>query len=235
MYMMNIKLFKGLDSNVVDFTYVGNVVHALLLAGNVLTKSSKVNGKAYFITNDEPITFWDMLSLVLIGLGKLPPYIPIPYWICYVGSIVVEQILHLVQTITEKRITSAFTPSKVQLAGLSHCYSCVSAAQDLGYKPIWNMQQGLLESFEFFKQDSPKKAFRTYTKEQVAEHNTKDDVWIIVKDRVYDVSEYVEEHPGGDAILNNAGKDSTKGVYGAQHPPTVIEHLEYYCIGKLQN
>jgi len=31
---------------------------------------------------------------------------------------------------------------------------------------------------------------------------------------VYDVTPYVEEHPGGDAILNNAGRDSTKGFYG---------------------
>lgn len=32
--------------------------------------------------------------------------------------------------------------------------------------------------------------------------------------QVYDVTPYVEEHPGGDAILNNAGGDSTEGFYG---------------------
>jgi len=32
--------------------------------------------------------------------------------------------------------------------------------------------------------------------------------------QVYDVTPYVEEHPGGDAILNNAGRDSTAGFYG---------------------
>lgn len=32
--------------------------------------------------------------------------------------------------------------------------------------------------------------------------------------QVYDVTPYVFEHPGGDAILNNAGGDSTKGFYG---------------------
>ncbi|RLM61411.1 hypothetical protein C2845_PM14G10390 [Panicum miliaceum] len=31
---------------------------------------------------------------------------------------------------------------------------------------------------------------------------------------VYDVTPYVEEHPGGDAILNNAGGDSTEGFFG---------------------
>lgn len=32
--------------------------------------------------------------------------------------------------------------------------------------------------------------------------------------QVYDVTSYVEEHPGGDAILAHAGDDSTEGFYG---------------------
>ena len=32
--------------------------------------------------------------------------------------------------------------------------------------------------------------------------------------QVYDVTAYVEEHPGGDDILNNAGGDSTEGFFG---------------------
>jgi hypothetical protein len=38
--------------------------------------------------------------------------------------------------------------------------------------------------------------------------------------QVYDATPYVEEHPGGDAILNNAGADSTEGFFG----------LVTYCI-----
>ncbi|THU46406.1 hypothetical protein C4D60_Mb09t04610 [Musa balbisiana] len=62
------------------------------------------------------------------------------------------------------------------------------------------------------------KTIRTYTKEEVSLHNTRTDCWIIVKDKVYNVTPYVEEHPGGDAILNNAGGDSTKGFYGSSMP-----------------
>ena len=32
--------------------------------------------------------------------------------------------------------------------------------------------------------------------------------------QVYDVTPFVEEHPGGDAIMNNAGADSSEGFYG---------------------
>ncbi|CAD6265558.1 unnamed protein product [Miscanthus lutarioriparius] len=55
---------------------------------------------------------------------------------------------------------------------------------------------------------------RSFTKEEISKHNTRKDCWIIIKDKVYDVTPYVEEHPGGDAILNNAGGDSTEGFFG---------------------
>ncbi|KAF0899416.1 hypothetical protein E2562_019534 [Oryza meyeriana var. granulata] len=55
---------------------------------------------------------------------------------------------------------------------------------------------------------------RSYTKEEISAHNTRTDCWVIIKDKVYDVTSYVEEHPGGDAILNNAGGDSTEGFFG---------------------
>ena len=40
-----------------------------------------------------------------------------------------------------------------------------------------------------------------FTKEEVSKHNTKDDCWLIIHGKVYDVSDYVDEHPGGDVIL----------------------------------
>ncbi|CAO2163504.1 unnamed protein product [Urochloa humidicola] len=55
---------------------------------------------------------------------------------------------------------------------------------------------------------------KSYTKAEVSKHNTRKDCWIIIKEKVYDVTPYVEEHPGGDAILNNAGDDSTEGFFG---------------------
>ena len=38
---------------------------------------------------------------------------------------------------------------------------------------------------------------------------------------MYDLTQYVDEHPGGDSILNNVGGDSTEGFHGPQHPATV--------------
>ncbi|KAG2642862.1 cytochrome B5-like protein isoform X1 [Panicum virgatum] len=79
------------------------------------------------------------------------------------------------------------------------------------------------------------KTSRSYTMKEVSTHNTRKDCWIIIKDKVYDVTAYAEEHPGGDAILNNAGGDSTEGFFGPQHGTRVFDIIEDFCIGRLKD
>jgi cytochrome b involved in lipid metabolism len=53
-----------------------------------------------------------------------------------------------------------------------------------------------------------------FSKEEIAKHNKEDDCWIIIDDKVYDVSPFVSQHPGGvGAITKNAGKDSSEGFH----------------------
>lgn len=86
----------------------------------------------------------------------------------------------------------------------------------------------------------PKPAqLRGYTRAEVAKHTTEGDLWLILKNKnkgsdrymVYDVSSYVDHHPGGDAIFTHAGGDCTEGFHGIQHPPTVFDLVEEYVIG----
>jgi cytochrome b involved in lipid metabolism len=74
-----------------------------------------------------------------------------------------------------------------------------------------------------------------FTKEEVAKHNTSSDAWLIIDGKVYDVTDYIDSHPGGDAILNNVGQDSSKGFHGPQHPVSVWDVLANYYIGDLVN
>ncbi|KAB1996185.1 hypothetical protein ES319_D13G214500v1 [Gossypium barbadense] len=56
----------------------------------------------------------------------------------------------------------------------------------------------------------------------------------VANSKVYDVTSYVEEHPGGDAILAHAGDDSTEGFYGPQHATRVFDMIDDFYIGDLQ-
>eukprot|EP00746_Dinoflagellata_sp_MGD_P159719 gnl/MRDRNA2_/MRDRNA2_86755_c1_seq1.p1 gnl/MRDRNA2_/MRDRNA2_86755_c1~~gnl/MRDRNA2_/MRDRNA2_86755_c1_seq1.p1 ORF type:complete len:826 (+),score=198.86 gnl/MRDRNA2_/MRDRNA2_86755_c1_seq1:98-2479(+) len=62
-----------------------------------------------------------------------------------------------------------------------------------------------------------------FTKEEVAKHNNKQSCWVILNDRVLDVTEFLKDHPGGElAILTFAGKDATE-EFDMIHPPDVID------------
>ncbi|KAJ6188984.1 Cytochrome b5 [Penicillium mononematosum] len=73
-----------------------------------------------------------------------------------------------------------------------------------------------------------------YTLEEVHNHNKPDDVWIILHNKVYDVTKYLEDHPGGSAILIGvAGTDATEAFEETGHSDEAREELEQYYVGDL--
>ena len=74
---------------------------------------------------------------------------------------------------------------------------------------------------------------RNYSSAEVAQHNQIDSLWIILKGKVYDVTPYIEEHPGGSAIFRHGGQDSTEGFFGPQHPERVFDLIDDFYIGDL--
>ena len=73
-----------------------------------------------------------------------------------------------------------------------------------------------------------------FTVDEVAKHCVETDCWIIVDSKVYDITTYIEQHPGGETILKNAGGDASKGVHGPQHPITMWTILADYHIGDIK-
>lgn len=57
---------------------------------------------------------------------------------------------------------------------------------------------------------------------EISSHNTPEDLWIIVDNTVYDLTDFASEHPGGSGILHlYAGRDATK-PYSEVHAPSLI-------------
>ena len=53
-----------------------------------------------------------------------------------------------------------------------------------------------------------------YSMDEVAKHNKKDDLWIVVKGIVMDVTNWLDDHPGGpQALMNFMGRDATEGEF----------------------
>lgn len=65
--------------------------------------------------------------------------------------------------------------------------------------------------------------------EEIKKHNRKTDCWIILENKVYDITNYIKYHPGGDIILDAAGKDGTS-LYQYYHPWVNVQAL----IGRFQ-
>jgi len=79
-----------------------------------------------------------------------------------------------------------------------------------------------------------------FTLKEVAEHDTKEDCWIIIEGTVYDISTYIERHPPPlDLVIKDCGKDATlgwntKGSKNKPHSKKAHTMLQKYELGKLQ-
>lgn len=75
-------------------------------------------------------------------------------------------------------------------------------------------------------------ASKIYSLEEVKEHTTAKSCWIIVHGKVYDVTDFLEEHPGGyDIILQVTGRDATQDFEEIGHSKSAYALLEKHLIG----
>ena len=63
----------------------------------------------------------------------------------------------------------------------------------------------------------PRSSAKTFSLAFVASHSTPTDCWVVVRNKVYDVTAWVPQHPGGALIYINAGNDCTQ-LFDSYHP-----------------
>ncbi|KAK8494188.1 hypothetical protein V6N12_067068 [Hibiscus sabdariffa] len=77
---------------------------------------------------------------------------------------------------------------------------------------------------------------KVFTFAQVSEHNHRKDCWLIINGKVYDVTKFLEDHPGGDEVLLSAtGKDATDDFEDVGHSDSAIDMMDQYCVGGLMS
>ncbi|KAH8160328.1 hypothetical protein CIB48_g7926 [Xylaria polymorpha] len=91
---------------------------------------------------------------------------------------------------------------------------------------------------ESAKPSQPKKFSipeKEYTLEEVAKHNKKEDLWVVVKGVVMDLSNWLEEHPGGpQAIMNFMGRDATEEFEMLHDDEVIPKYAPEQVIGRVK-
>uniref|UniRef100_A0A915ABE5 Cytochrome b5 n=1 Tax=Parascaris univalens TaxID=6257 RepID=A0A915ABE5_PARUN len=77
-------------------------------------------------------------------------------------------------------------------------------------------------------------SLKKVTRAEVAEHNNNKSAWIILGNKVYDVSKFLDEHPGGcEVLLEQAGIDGTEAFEDVGHSTDARAMRETYLIAEI--
>ena len=122
---------------IVDATYVDNAAAAHLLAADKLDPGSVVAGRAYFITNDEPLDLWDFVNSILAVHRLAPVTDSIAPWKAKLAGRLCEALWRVLPG------EPPLTRFVVSQLSTSHWYDITAAKRDLGYAPVVSVAEGL--------------------------------------------------------------------------------------------
>ena len=130
----------GDGRNRVDLTHIDNVVAAHLLAERALAApAAPAAGRAYFITNGEPVALWPWINDLLTRLGLAP----IHRRLSRRGAVAAGAVCEALWTLLPLRGEPPMTRFAAKELATDHWFSIAAARRDLGYEPSVTMATGL--------------------------------------------------------------------------------------------
>jgi sterol-4alpha-carboxylate 3-dehydrogenase (decarboxylating) len=160
----------GDNNNLFDFTYVGNIAHGHVLAliallhtqkmlPTVPLDSERVDGEAFFITNGEPVYFWDFARTVWHEAGDRLPLSSV-WHLSADTAWAIGTVLEWVFWVLGK--TPNLTRAQVRYSSMSKYHSINKARTRLGYEPIVSLGEGIKRGVQHIleqeKKEGEKKA-----------------------------------------------------------------------------
>ena len=154
----------GGNENLFDFTYVGNVAYAHILAAVALMDThalttqpldhEKVDGEAFFITNAQPVYFWDFARMVWKAAGDETG--PEQIWTIEKSvGLPLASIIEWLFWFAGGR-TPNLTRKMVQYSCMTRFYSVDKARKLFGYGPRWGMEEGIVRTVKWFQERDAK-------------------------------------------------------------------------------
>lgn len=132
----------GDGSNLVDVTYIDDCVQAHKKAMQALENNQHRGGKTYFISQGEPINFWDWINKVLVLNGQVKIEKKISKKLAYILATIAEGYSFL----TNKE--PLLTRFLVDELATDHYFNITAAKRDLGYCPSVSIDQALSLTFK---------------------------------------------------------------------------------------
>jgi nucleoside-diphosphate-sugar epimerase len=129
----------GKQPCIVDTVYVDNAAKAHLLAADRLMPGSFVAGKAYFITNGEPLPLWEMVNRILAAAGLPPVTATVSPGTAKAAATICESLWRMLKLSGEPPLTR-FVAEELSTA---HWFDISAARRDLGYTPEISIKEGL--------------------------------------------------------------------------------------------
>jgi 2-alkyl-3-oxoalkanoate reductase len=140
----------GKKPHLVDCLYIDNAAEAHLLAADRLEPGSTIGGKAYFISQGEPIEIAKLMSLI-IGTAGFPPIDrTVPPAVAYAAGWLLEMIYTLFRIQKEPPMTRFLA----EQLSTSHWFDITAARRDLDYHPTVSIEQGLKRLEEWLRNQS---------------------------------------------------------------------------------
>ncbi len=134
----------GNGNNALPFVYVTDVAHALMLAA----ENPDAVGKAFNITNDEPITQEGMLRAIAEEMGAAPPRIHVPYHALYAAAWGAERVEAVVKPGRQPIVTRL----GVKLFGTDNRHSIQRAREVLGFEPQVPLREGVRLAANWYRE-----------------------------------------------------------------------------------
>ena len=138
----------GRGENKVDLTHITNVVDAHLLAeGALVQPNSPAGGRAYFITNGEPVPLWPWINGLLRDLGQPPVTKKIPLGLTFALGGLLEAFWRINGRDGEPPMTR-FVAKEM---ATDHYFNISAARRDLGFHPLMTMAEGTADLVAHYK------------------------------------------------------------------------------------
>jgi len=161
----HVKVLVGSKHAKLDNSYVHNLIHGFILAGEHLVPGGSAPGQAYFINDGEPINMFEFSRPVVEACGQRWPRLRVSgAFVRWVMTI--WQWLHFRVGLPKP----LFEPLAVERLYLDNYFSIAKAERDLGYRPLFTTEQAMheclpyyLDLFEQMKADTKETPVKTVT------------------------------------------------------------------------